>query len=138
MNDEKAENNNCINNDLKNIKEDLLADDKKYIEKQKLRQQSSSLNNCHNKIIIDEQELKSRIHNSDPFEYLVKNVKKTVKCEDALIRQILYTGFSTYVEDDPLNLGVLAPTSEGKTYAITESLQYFPDEDVYVYRSNVT
>ena len=53
-----------------------------------------------------------------------------MKCEDALIRQILYTGFSTYVEDDPINLGVLAPTSEGKTYAITESLQYFPDEDV--------
>jgi hypothetical protein len=130
LNDEKAENNNCINNDLKKIKEDLLADDKKYIEKQKLRQQSSSLTNCHNNIIIDEQELKSRIHNSDPFEYLVKNVKKTVKCEDPLIKQILYTGFSAYVEDDPLNLGVLAPTSEGKTYAITESLQYFPNEDV--------
>jgi hypothetical protein len=64
------------------------------------------------------------------FEYIVKSIKKTVKCEDALIRQILYTGFSTYVEDDPLNLGVLAPTSEGKTYAITESLQYFPNEDV--------
>jgi Bifunctional DNA primase/polymerase, N-terminal len=64
------------------------------------------------------------------FEYVVNSIKKTVKSEDALIRQILYTGFSTYVEDDPLNLGILAPTSEGKTYAITESLQYFPDEDV--------
>ena len=53
-----------------------------------------------------------------------------MKCEDALIRQILYTGLSTYVEDDPINLGILAPTSEGKTYAITESLQYFPDDDV--------
>ena len=61
---------------------------------------------------------------------LSSQLKKTVKCEDALIRQILYTGFSTYVEDDPINLGILAPTSEGKTYAITESLQYFPDEDV--------
>jgi hypothetical protein len=64
------------------------------------------------------------------FEYVVMSIKKTVKCEDSLIRQILYTGFSTYVEDDPINLGILAPTSEGKTYAITESLQYFPDEDV--------
>ena len=64
------------------------------------------------------------------FEFLVRSIKKTVKCEDALIRQVLYTGFSTYVEDDPINLGILAPTSEGKTYAITESLQYFPDEDV--------
>ena len=42
----------------------------------------------------------------------------------------MYTGFSSYVEDDPINLGILAPTSEGKTYAITESLQYFPDNDV--------
>ena len=46
------------------------------------------------------------------------------------MRQILYTAFSSYIGDDPLNLGILAPTSEGKTYAITESLQYFPDEDI--------
>lgn len=64
------------------------------------------------------------------FEFVVESIKKTVKSEDTLIRQILYTGFSAYVEDDPLNLGVLAPTSEGKTYPIIESLQYFPDEDV--------
>ena len=64
------------------------------------------------------------------FEFVVSSIKKTVKCEDALIRQVLYTGFSAYVEDDPINLGILAPTSEGKTYAITESLQYFPDDDV--------
>ena len=66
----------------------------------------------------------------DYFEYVVKSIKKTVKQEDSLVRQILYTGFSSYIEDDPINLGILAPTSEGKTYAITESLQYFPDEDV--------
>ena len=70
------------------------------------------------------------IENNSYFEYVVKSVQKTVKCEDSLIRQILYTGLSTYIEDDPINLGVLAPTSEGKTYAITESLQYFPNEDV--------
>ncbi len=86
-------------------------------------------NNIDN-LIIEKKELKSKIQNEDFFEYVIKTIKKTVKCEDALIRQILYTGFSTYVEDDPLNLGVLAPTSEGKTYAIIESLQYFPDEDV--------
>ena len=45
----------------------------------------------------------------DYFEYIVKSIKKTVKCEDALIRQILYTGFSSYIEDDPINLGILAP-----------------------------
>jgi hypothetical protein len=64
------------------------------------------------------------------FEFVVSSIKKTVKCEDALIRQVLYTGLSTYVEDDPINLGILAPTSEGKTYAVTEPLQYFPSDDV--------
>jgi hypothetical protein len=64
------------------------------------------------------------------FEFVVRSIKKTVKCEDALIRQVLYTGLSTYVEDDPINLGILAPTSEGKTYAVTEPLQYFPSDDV--------
>ena len=29
------------------------------------------------------------------FEFVVQSIKKTVKCEDTLIRQILYTGFST-------------------------------------------
>jgi hypothetical protein len=87
----------------------------------------------HNSIAnltIDEIEIKSKIKSEEFFEYVIKTIKKTVKCEDALIRQILYTGLSTYVEDDPINLGVLAPTSEGKTYAIIESLQYFPDEDI--------
>ena len=42
----------------------------------------------------------------------------------------MYTGLSTYVEDDSINLGILAPTSEGKTYAVTEPLQYFPSDDV--------
>jgi hypothetical protein len=73
-------------------------------------------------------ELEKRRINS--FEFVVNSIKKTVKCEDTLIRQILYTGLSAYVEDEPINLGVLAPTSEGKTYAITETFQYFPNEDI--------
>jgi len=92
--------------------------------------------NDYNNSNIQQQQQTSRIivklegRRKNYFEFVVKSIKKTVKCEDTLIRQILYTGFSTYVEDDPINLGVLAPTSEGKTYAITETLQYFPDEDV--------
>lgn len=130
MNDVKVENNNCINSDLKKIKAELLADYKVYLEKQKQRQQFNSINNDHNTIILDEHQLKTKISNNNFFEYVKKKIKKTVKCEDALIKLILYTGFSTYGKDDPLNLGILAPTSEGKTYPIIESLKYFPDEDV--------
>ena len=46
----------------------------------------------NNNTKIDEDGLKSKIKNNNFFEYVIKKVKKTVKCEDALIRQILYSG----------------------------------------------
>ena len=112
--------------------------------KQALKFVSKSINdnnhyngNGHNNNKIDskqerkiEQIIELEGRRKNYFEYVVSSIKKTVKQEDSLIRQIVYTGFSSYIEDDPINLGILAPTSEGKTYAITESLQYFPDEDV--------
>src|SRR6185437_13185692 len=36
---------------------------------------------------------------------------------------------------DPVNLAVLAPTAEGKTYAVLETIQYFPKQDVWNYGS---
>ncbi len=77
-----------------------------------------------------ERELEQKISDKNYFEYIVKSVKKTVKCEDSLIRQILYTCFSSYIQDDPINLGIIAPTTEGKTYPVEECIQYFPREDV--------
>ena len=59
------------------------------------------------------------------IEYLVSTVKKTVRQEDSLIRQILYTALSAYSQD-PINLGIMAPTSEGKSYAAIETLNIFP------------
>jgi hypothetical protein len=117
---------------LDNIKRQLIDDqEKNFQEKQKQSKiDNNNNNNNNNKLNVDDQDFKSQIHNNEFYEYIVKTVKKTVKSEDALIRQILYTAFSAYIEDDPLNLGVLAPTSEGKTYPITESLQYFPNEDI--------
>ena len=84
-----------------------------------------------NTIIVDEYRLKSQIKNNDYFEYVIRTVKKTVKCEDPLIRQILYTGLSSFIGDDPINLGIIAPTSEGKTYPVEECMKFFPKEDVY-------
>ena len=40
----------------------------------------------------------------------------------------MYTGLSAYIPDKTTNLGIIAPTSEGKTYAVTETLQYFEKE----------
>ena len=101
--------------------EKRLLDSQQVVLVEKKEQEDSKIN---------EHILKSKINSDDFIEYIVQSVKKTVKSEDVLIRQILYTAFSSFIEDDPLNLGILAPTSEGKTYPIVESLKYFPDEDI--------
>src|SRR5215217_1277536 len=87
--------------------------------------------NKHDSNFIDELELKSNIQNEDFFAYTIKIINKTVKCEDVLIKQILYTGLSSYIQDDPINLGIMAPTSEGKTYPVEECIKFFPREDVF-------
>lgn len=125
------ENNEKFSIDLDHIKRQLLSDEKKKFEEQKQTKINANENNTNNKLIIDEQELKSKIQNSDFVESVVKAVKKTVKCEDVLIRQILYTGLSSYIQDDPINLGIIAPTSEGKTYPVEECMKFFPKTDVY-------
>jgi hypothetical protein len=109
-----------LSTDLDKIKRQLLDD-----QQESLKQQSDN-----NIIKIKEQELKHQIHNDDFIEYVVKIVKKTVKCEDILIRQILYTSLSSYIEDDPINLGILAPTSEGKTYPVEECIKFFHRDDI--------
>ena len=64
-------------------------------------------------------------------EFIINTSKKTIKREDALIRLILYTGLSAYTKD-PLNLGIIAPTSEGKTYAVSEVMKLFPKQEVWM------
>jgi hypothetical protein len=81
--------------------------------------------------IINIHELRSKIRDSDYLGYIIKTIKKTVKCDDILIKQILYASLSTYTQSDPINLGILAPTSEGKTYPVEECIKLFPKQDVY-------
>lgn len=70
------------------------------------------------------------IPNRDYAEYYINTAKKTVRKEDGLVRQVFYAALSKD-SDDPLNLAVLATTSEGKTYGILQTLQYFPDKDIW-------
>ena len=67
----------------------------------------------------------------DYAENVIKTAKKTVKQEDALVRQIVYTGLSAYT-NDPINLGIIAPTSEGKTYPVIECMNLFPKDDKWL------
>ena len=64
-----------------------------------------------------------------PAEYAISVINKTVKRDDSLVRAVFYAGCSAWTFD-PLNLGILAPTSEGKTYTVLQVLQYFPRKDV--------
>ena len=61
---------------------------------------------------------------------MIDTAKKTVKREDALVRQIVYTALSKD-SDNPLNLAVLAMSSEGKTHAVVETLKPFEKLDLW-------
>ena len=73
--------------------------------------------------------LESEVPNKDYAEYVIQATKKDVKCEDYLVRQITYVALSKD-STNPLNLLILAPTSEGKTYAVTKTLEYWPDFEI--------
>lgn len=78
------------------------------------------------------QVLNTRITDGDYVEHVIKTAKRTVKGEDALVRLLVYVGLTVY-SHNPLCLGIRAPTSEGKTYAITQTIQkYFPKEDIWL------
>jgi hypothetical protein len=70
------------------------------------------------------------IPDKDYAEFIIRTVKKTVKQEDSLVRQIVYTALSKD-SSNPQNLAVLAPTSEGKTHAVLETLKPFPKERLW-------
>jgi hypothetical protein len=106
------------NDDIERLKKELVAD------------QDQDESSSGNDYVTLKAELDSKIPDRDYAEFVIRTIKQTVKQEDSLVRQILYTGISKD-STNPINLAVLAPTSEGKTYAVLESLQYFPEEDVW-------
>jgi hypothetical protein len=65
----------------------------------------------------------------NPTEYVINTINKTVKLDDSLVRAVFYCACSTWTFD-PINLGISAPTSEGKTYTVIQVLQYFPKTDL--------
>src|SRR5919199_871177 len=108
--------------DIEKIKQELLADDEQA---------------CVNQNIVNNEELDCNIQDKDYAEFVINTIKKTVKQEDSLVRQIFYSALSAYT-NDPINLGIIAPTSEGKTYPVIESLKPFPKEDVWLIGSMST
>ncbi len=73
---------------------------------------------------LPQPEIPARLRN-DYFEYLVWCAQKEVKQENALIRQIDLTILSAY-GSDPSNLGIMAPTSTGKSWPVNKCVKYAP------------
>ena len=63
-------------------------------------------------------------------------IGKIIKEEDSNIKQILLAMFSAFT-NDPQNIRILAPSSEGKTYLVTKVMSLFPEEYV-IPLANVT
>lgn len=80
---------------------------------------------------VDVALLESEVPNRDYAEYIIESIKRDVKCEDSLVRKIVYTIVSKD-SNDPLNLGILAPTSEGKTHPVKYTLPYFGNKDIWI------
>lgn len=79
---------------------------------------------------INKLQVFEKISDKNIVQYVNNIAKKTIKQEDSLIRLLFYTGMSTYTQN-PLNLGIIAPTSEGKTYPVTEMTKFLPSQDVW-------
>ena len=73
----------------------------------------------------------AEIPNRDYPGFIINAIKREVKRDDVLIRQVFYTALSAYTFE-PINLGIISPTSEGKTYTTMKVMQYFPREDVWL------
>ena len=81
-------------------------------------------------VIIDpSKDLDPYISGIDYTEFVIKSIKRNVKQEDSLVRLLVYAGL-TACSYNPLCIGIRAPTTEGKTYAVIQSiLKYFPKSD---------
>lgn len=66
----------------------------------------------------------------DIYSEAIDIFELTIKGDRRSIEFIWPAGISAYV-GDPENLGLEAPTSEGKTYPTVEVLKHFPKEDVW-------
>ncbi|MDQ6865943.1 MAG: hypothetical protein M3044_19210, partial [Thermoproteota archaeon] len=107
--------------------EEFSANSEDYVQEEPTKEEISNAAAAVDPLLA---ELELAIGHGDFAEYAINVSKKIVRQEDALIRQIQDTGLSAGTTD-PLNLGIMAPTSEGKTYPVIEVMKLFPKEQVW-------
>lgn len=79
--------------------------------------------------LVDTAMAKMKSSGKRPIELIEDYLNTKVKNDPLLVKQLLRIYFSAYT-NEPINAGLLAPSSEGKTYATVEVAEIFPKEDV--------
>ncbi len=79
--------------------------------------------------IVGKSNRDNREEKGRPIEQIESYLNTVIMDEKTLVKQILRVGFSAYT-NNPINLGIMAPSSEGKTYAVVHVMKLFPKEDV--------
>ena len=69
------------------------------------------------------------IQKGSPIKQIEAYLDTTIKNDPKLVKKILWCFLSAYT-GNPINLGIMAPSSEGKTYATVEVSKIFPKEDI--------
>lgn len=102
--------------------------------KQSLRDEKSSVHPVENNIIDSSNNLSKELREeirADILEYIIQVCGKEIKEEDSNIKQITLAFLSSYT-NNPMNLRILAPSGEGKTYLVTQIAKLFPEENVVI------
>jgi DNA-binding MarR family transcriptional regulator len=66
----------------------------------------------------------------DLIAFFLKDIGARVKRDDPVKISVFTTGLSTYLES-PINLFLRGESGVGKSYNVTETLKYFPQEDIW-------
>lgn len=64
------------------------------------------------------------------IDFFLNDIGKRVKKDDPVKISVFATGLSTYLES-PINLFLRGESGVGKSYNVTETVKYFPQEDVW-------
>lgn len=98
--------------------------------KQDLRYQNHNSNDCEWVSNFDPLTHCAQVRiDKDANNKIQNHLNKIIKNDDALVNKLVYVHFSAYT-NNPINLGVMADSSEGKTYATTKVSEVFPKDDV--------
>ena len=79
--------------------------------------------------IINESERIRRESKETPIQQIERYLNTQIKNDPKLVSQLLRVCLSAYT-NDPMNIALLAPSSDGKTYATVKVTEIFPKEDV--------